>query len=135
MPVAVAPLPRVPVGLVGVGLLLVVVLVLVLLLVEVLVPLLLLLLLVCVRILLCRPELREARSPLRAGTFARAAQAEQEGHHAQQQLCERPLQRQLDEVAGQSWAALGGYALSFGVILLGLGVLLHGEFAPRKSLL
>ena len=41
----------------------------------------------------------------------------------------------LDEVAGQSWAALGGYALSFGVILLGLGVLLRGEFAPRKSLL
>ena len=29
----------------------------------------------------------------------------------------------LNEVAGQSWAALGGYALSFGVILLGLGVL------------
>ena len=41
----------------------------------------------------------------------------------------------LDEVAGQSWTALGGYTLSFGVILVGLGVLLRGEFAPCKSLL
>ena len=41
----------------------------------------------------------------------------------------------LDEVAGQSWAALGGYSMSFGVILAGLGVLLRGEFAPRNSLL
>ena len=41
----------------------------------------------------------------------------------------------LDEVGGQSWAALGGYTLSFGVILIGLSVLLRGEFAPKPSLL